>query len=296
MKIAVSGSHGFVGQALVSDLKQNHHEVMRLVRSRNTDDGIFWNPVSGEIDTHQLEGLDAVVHLAGENIIGRWTASKKKKIRESRVHGTRSLSAALASLKNPPKTLISASAIGFYGDRGDEILRENSAPGTHFLADVCREWEEATDLAAKRGVRVVCTRFGLVLDPSGGALAKMLPAFRMGLGGPLGTGRQYMSWITREDLLRVLSFVLNRTDISGPVNCVSPQPVTNREWAGTLGDVLGKPARLPMPSLLVKMIFGQMGEELFLASNRVEPAVLQKSGFIFRYPLLKKALSSLLSS
>jgi hypothetical protein len=243
----------------------------------------------------ELEGFDGVVHLAGESIAaGRWTEKKKRRIRDSRVRGTRLLAESLAGLQNPPRVFVGASAMGYYGDRGEEVLREESAPGTLFLSAVCREWESAAQPLSARGVRVVHARFGLVLGSSGGALAKMLPPFRLGLGGVLGRGDQYMSWISLDDAVGALLHALSTESLSGPVNAASPAPVTNREFTKTLGRVLGRPTIFPLPAWAARLIFGQMAEELLLASARLEPAKLLKTGFTFRHPDLETALRHVL--
>src|SRR5574337_584090 len=251
LRILVTGSTGFVGSALVPFLAASGHRVGRLVRTlpRKGKNEFQWGPETGFIDTAHLEGIDGVVHLAGENIAtDRWTAEKKAKIRDSRVDGTRLLCDALAGLKQPPKVLVCASAIGYYGDRGDELLTEDSEPGTGFLAGVCREWEAATESSAQKGVRVVRLRFGMVLSPTGGAMAKLLPPFKKGLGGVLGTGRQYVSWIALDDLLGVIVHALTTEALQGPVNAVTPNPVSNREFTRTLGRLLGRFTLFPMPA------------------------------------------------
>jgi uncharacterized protein (TIGR01777 family) len=293
MKILVSGSTGLVGKALVSALTGAGHQVTRLVRSQPGPDGkdVRWDPAAGSLDSGRLEGLDGVVHLAGESIAeGRWTAEKKARIRNSRVQGTRLLADALAQRVQRPKTLICASAIGYYGDRGAEILREESSPGSGFLPDVCREWEAATKPAANSGIRVVNLRTGLVLSSAGGALPKMLPPFKLGIGGKLGSGRQYMSWISIDDLVGIIQHALEKNSLSGPVNAVSPHPVTNLEFTRTLGRVLSRPTIFPVPAFAVRLMFGQMGEDLLLASARVEPARVAASGYVFRHPVLEGAL------
>jgi uncharacterized protein len=297
MKILVSGSTGLVGKALVSSLTGAGHQVTRLVRSQPGagEKDIYWDPEAGSLDSSRLEGLDGVVHLAGESIAeGRWTAEKKARIRNSRVKGTQLLAEALAQRAQRPRTLICSSAIGYYGDRGAEILREDSRPGSGFLPDVCREWEAATKPAADSGIRVVNLRTGLVLSSSGGALPKMLPPFKLGAGGKLGTGQQYMSWIAIDDLVGTIQHALEKNTLSGPVNAVSPHPVTNLEFTKTLGRVLSRPTIFAVPAFTVRLMFGQMGEDLLLASARVEPARLAGSGYVFRYPLLEGALRHVL--
>jgi uncharacterized protein (TIGR01777 family) len=247
--------------------------------------------MAGTIDATALEAVDAVVHLAGENIAsGRWTASKRARIRDSRVRGTHLLAQTLAAMTSPPRAFLSASAIGIYGDRGDELLHEESATGEGFLATLGREWEAAADPARERGIRVVCLRLGVVLSPRGGALAKMLPPFRLGLGGVLGKGSQWFSWIALEDALTAIEHLLTAEAVQGPVNLVAPRPVTNREFTKTLGRVLRRPTICPVPSVLLRLAFGKMADEALLASVRVEPRVLQEAGFQFAHPQLEEAL------
>jgi uncharacterized protein (TIGR01777 family) len=256
---------------------------------------VYWHPEDGSIATPGLEGMDAVVHLAGENIAaGRWSSEKKARIRDSRVQGTRVLCDALAQLVNPPKVLVSASAIGYYGDRGAEVLREESRPGRDFLADVCRAWEAATAPAAQRGIRVVNLRFGIVLSAAGGALAKMLFPFKMGMGGIVGSGQQYMSWIALDDLVGAIHHALITDTLQGPVNAVAPNPVTNSEFTRTLGRVLRRPTLVPLPAFAARAAFGEMADALLLASIRVEPARLQDTHYAFRYPELEGALRHVL--
>jgi len=292
MKILVSGSTGLVGSALVPFLLTGGHQVARLVRSQPTAGGeVPWDPAAGRLEATNLEGLDAVVHLAGERITGRWTAAKKARIRSSRVQGTRLLAETLA---RPPKTLVCASAIGYYGHRGDELLREESPPGAGFLAEVCREWEAAARPAAEKGIRVVQLRIGVVLSAAGGALALMLTPFKLGLGGRVGTGQQYMSWIALDDLAGIIQHALANESLRGPVNAVAPRAITNREFTKTLGRVLGRPTIFPMPAFAARLAFGQMADELLLASARVEPTRLIASGYKFRTPELEAALRHLL--
>jgi uncharacterized protein (TIGR01777 family) len=297
LKILISGSHGLVGSALVKLLTTDGHEVIRLVRHQRTVGApeIEWHPDKGIIEKEQLEGLDVVVHLAGENIAeGRWTAEKKRAIRDSRVKGTALLSETLAQLSCPPAVFLSASAIGYYGNRGDELLTETSAPGNDFLAGVCQEWEKATTPAAEKGIRTVLMRFGIILDENGGALAKMLTPFRMGAGGRIGNGRQWMSWIALEDVVGAIRFLIRDKFVSGPVNFVAPHPVTNAEFTKTLGSVLSRPTLIPIPAFGVRLAFGEMADSLLLASQRVEPAVLQARGFGFLWPRLEPTLKHLL--
>ncbi len=290
MRILISGSSGLIGSALRVALAEQGHEIIRLVRSKEAG-GAYWNPDSLEIDASSLESIQAVIHLAGKNVASeRWTESVKREIRDSRVRGTRLLAGTLAQMQTPPKVLITASAIGYYGDRGDEILTEDSPAGTGFLAEVCEEWERAVEPAREKGIRVVCLRLGTVLDPNEGALAKMLRPFRFGLGGIMGTGEQYWSWITLKDVVSAVIHCLQNEEINGPVNCTSPNPVTNREFTETLADTLSRPAFMPAPAFALILVLGEMAESLILSSVRVEPRKLLESGFHFRYPDLKGAL------
>jgi len=294
MKVAITGSTGLVGSALLPMLTSGGHEVVRIVRhGAGARGAIGWDPDASAIDGAALEGMDAVVHLAGESIFGRWTAAKKARIRDSRVNGTHLLVEILNRLAQPPKVLVAASAIGYYGDRAADILDEESAPGAGFLCDVCREWEAATQPAAHR-MRVVNLRFGVVLSPAGGALATMLTPFRLGVGGPIGGGSQYMSWIAIDDAIGVILHALTNPQLSGPVNVVSPDPVQNRAFATTLGRVLSRPAFLPLPAFAARLALGEMADELLLASTRVEPQRLKDTGYEFRWPELEPALRHLL--
>jgi uncharacterized protein (TIGR01777 family) len=298
VKILVTGSSGLIGSALIPYLSGRDHVVVRLVRSetRQGGDAIRWDPIAGTLDRAAIEGLDAVVHLAGEDISsGTWTAAKKARIRQSRVEGTRLLARALASLDRPPHVFACASAIGYYGDRGDEILTEESEPGTGFLASVCRDWEGVATPAAEAGIRVVHLRIGVVLSAEGGALARMLGPFRMGMGGPLGSGRQYVSWVAVDDALGAIGHVLSAQALRGAVNVASPRPVTQSEFARTLGRVLGRPTVLGMPAFAVRLMFGEMANELLLSSQRLEPVRLLSSGYEFRFPELDAALRHLLA-
>jgi uncharacterized protein (TIGR01777 family) len=294
-RIAVAGASGLVGEALVSLWTERGRDVVRLVRRspRSAASEVYWNPDSGEIDGPALEGIDAVVHLGGAGIAaGRWSAKQKTAILESRVASTRLLSNSLSEMNRPPHTFICASAIGYYGDRGDEVLTEKSPPGAGFLADVCKAWEAATEPARQAGLRVVNLRIGMVLSRHGGALKRMLPPFKTGFGGIVGSGRQYMSWIALSDLVRAIDFLLTADDAAGPVNAVAPQPVTNREFTRTLGRALRRPTLLPLPGFAVRLLFGEMGEALLLAGNRVQPARLTQAGFSFEYPCLEAALNA----
>ena len=297
MKILVSGSHGLVGKALINSLTNDGHEIVRLVRRERSfgSPEVEWHPNQGRIDAADLEGLDAVVHLAGENIAsGRWTAEKKRAIRDSRVKGTSLLSVTLARMSRPPSVFLSASAIGYYGDRGDELLTEKSAPGKGFLPEVCIEWENAAKPAAEKGIRTVCTRFGIILDPDEGALAKMLTPFRMGIGGKVGDGHQWMSWIAVDDVVGGLKFIIEDNSVVGPVNFVAPNPVTNAEFTKTLGRVLSRPTIFPVPAFGARLAFGEMADALLLSSQKVEPGVLEDKGFLFSWPTLEPALRHLM--
>jgi uncharacterized protein len=292
MEIAVSGASGLIGSALVQALTQAGHRVARLVRTQPGPDSpdIYWNPETAYVDTTKLDGKQAVVHLAGETIAERWSPAKKARIQSSRARGTQLMAEAVRQVADAPQVFISASAIGYYGDRGAEILREDSAPGKGFLADVCRDWEGSTEVASRAGIRVVHLRTGIVLSTKGGALAKMLPPFRMGAGGKIGSGKQYMSWIALDDHVGAIQHIIANASLQGAVNLVAPNPVTNLEFTKTLGKVLSRPTVAPLPAFAVKLMFGEMGEDLLLASQRVEPAKLKESGYCFRHPLLEEAL------
>jgi uncharacterized protein len=295
MNILVTGASGFIGSALVARLAKHGHCLVPLRRaSDGGESGPTWNPDAGQIRLEAAGPLDAVVHLAGENIAQRWTHTAKARIRASRVDATRLLCETLARLPQPPRVLVCASATGYYGDRGDESLDEQSNPGTGFLAEMCQAWERATEPTRQRGVRVVHLRLGIVLAREGGALAKMLPAFGIGLGGRLGTGRQYWSWISLEDLLRVVELALQDDRLSGAVNAVSPAAATNADFTRALAQALRRPALLPLPVPVVKLVFGEMGREALLASARVQPARLVEHGFAFRFPELDATFQHLL--
>jgi uncharacterized protein (TIGR01777 family) len=295
-RILVSGISGTIGAALLPSLKSNGSAVVRLVRGpAKGEDQISWDPAL-PLDPQKVSGFDTVIHLAGESIMGRWTTAKKSKIRDSRVKGTLNLSEALANADEKPRVFICGSAIGYYGNRGDELLREESAPGTGFLPEVCQAWEEATTPAVQADIRTAHIRTGIVLSRAGGALKAMLTPFKMGLGGPTGSGRQWMSWIDIRDWVGAIHHVLKNDLMQGPVNLVAPRPVMNKEFAETLASVLSRPAIFPLPAFAVKLIFGEMGEELLLASQKVEPGKLIASGYPFRYRDLKTSLESILKT
>jgi uncharacterized protein len=293
MKILVTGSSGLIGSALLLLLAGQGHQVVRLVRRPKApaEDVAVWDPDAGKLEVSALEQTDAVVHLAGENIgSARWTEERKKRMSESRVRGTRLLSETLARLAVPPRVLVSASAVGFYGSRGDDVLTEESPPGSGFLAELCKEWEAATDPARQKGIRVVNLRTGMVFSGKGGALTAMLRAFKAGAGGKLGDGQQFISWIAIDDLTRVISHAIAEKSLTSPVNAVSPNPVRNVEFTETLGKVLGRPTFLSMPAPLVRLIFGEMADALLLASLRAQPKRLLDTGFTFQFPGLEAAL------
>jgi hypothetical protein len=296
LSVVISGASGLVGSVLRPFLTTGGHRVRTLVRGRAAGEGeIGWNPAAGTIERERLKGVDAVVHLAGESIAtGRWSAAKKERILRSRVDGTRVLAAALAALRPPPRVLVSASAIGIYGDRADEPLDESSARGHGFLADVCEQWEAAAEPARAAGIRVVHLRFGVVLTPAGGALARMLPPFRLGAGGVLGSGRQYMSWVAIDDAVGAVFDVIVNEALSGPVNTVAPEPVTNAEFTKVLGRVLSRPTVLPVPAAVARLAFGEMADELLLGGARVSPEKLLATGYRFREPATENALRHLL--
>ena len=293
-KVLVSGASGLIGSAMLPALQSSGYEVTRLVRGAASGKGdVAWDP-SRPLAPESVSGFDAVVHLAGESIVGRWTEAKKRRVRESRAQGTRNLAEALAAAPQAPRVFISASAIGYYGDRGEETLREESSSGSGFLPEVCREWEAAAEPATKAGIRTAQMRFGVVLSASGGALRKMLPPFRMGVGGNIGSGRQWMSWIDIDDVVAAIQHALKTETLHGPVNVVGPNPVRNAEFTKTLASVLSRPAIFPMPAFAARLVFGQMADELLLASQRVEPAKLLSSGYVFLKPELRSALENLL--
>jgi len=291
MRIAIAGASGLVGKALTPLLEAEGHDVVRLVRSWPKAGEIEWHPNQDSIDTGKLEGFDAIINLAGENVAeGRWTDEKKKKIHDSRVNGTHLLSEAIAKLTTKPRCFLCASATGIYGDRGDETLDEQSESGGGFLAGVCREWEKATEPAHRAGVRVVNFRFGPILARAGGMLEKMLTPFKMGLGGKIGSGKQYISWVAIEDAVAVIKRVLNDESIRGPLNVVSPKPVTNERFTRALGEVLSRPTVMAVPAFAARLAFGEMADEMLLVSQKVIPKKLQAAGFQFEYSDLETAL------
>ncbi len=296
-RIAVTGATGLVGAALVRALRDGGAAVAGIGR-RPPAPGrgdVEWDPERGRLDPGALAGVDAIVHLAGERIDGgRWTAARRARIRDSRVRGTRLVAETAARLAPPPRVLVAASAIGYYGDRGAEPLTEASPPGAGFLADVCRAWEAAAEPAVAAGIRVVSLRIGLVLAGHGGALPRIARVFRLGAGGVVGSGEQYVSWIALEDLVRAIACVLDTEALAGPVNAVAPRPVTNRELTRALGRVLGRPTPLPLPAWAVRALLGEMGERLLLDSARVLPRRLEAAGFRFRHPDLDGALRAAL--
>ncbi|MGH9402758.1 MAG: TIGR01777 family oxidoreductase [Terriglobia bacterium] len=295
MQILVTGAGGLIGSEVVSRLTANGHQVLRLSRSPSSPDQISWDPEAGRAPSLPDGALDAVIHLAGENISSRrWDEKKKAHIRDSRVKGVRLLCQSLIQLKKLPRTLLIASAVGYYGNRGDEILTEQSPPGSGFLAGVCRDLEAEADAATQKGIRTVILRFGVVLSAWSGALPVMARPFRMGLGGVLGGGRQFMSWIALEDAVGVIETCLRAESLSGPVIAASPNPARNREFAKTLGRTLRRPVWAPVPSFALRLALGEMAEELLLSSQRADPVILKSTGYLFRFPELEGALRNLL--
>ncbi|MGE0879963.1 MAG: TIGR01777 family oxidoreductase [Acidimicrobiia bacterium] len=291
MKVAITGASGMIGRALSSRLTSEGHEVIAVVRRTAAAGEVWWDPVRGEMDARGLEGVDAVVHLAGAGIGDkRWNAAYKEELLESRVKGTELLARTLPALDRPPAVLLSASAIGFYGDRGDEVLTETSGPGKGFLADLCQAWEHAAEPVAEAGIRTVYLRTGIVLSAAGGALKKQLPLFKFGLGGKMGSGRQWMSWIALDDEVGAIVHLLT-SSLSGPVNLVAPNAVTNGEFTATLASVLHRPAVLPIPPFGPKLLLGsEMAEHLLFYSQHVRAQRLEEDGFRFAHPALRDAL------
>lgn len=300
MKVLITGSSGLIGSATIPFLIGGGAEVVRLVRPGSSSvaglAGEFaWDPSAGTIEESRLESLDAVIHLSGENIgARRWTQTQKRRLIDSRITGTQLLSGSLARLKHPPKVLLSASAVGYYDDQGEEWVDEGSSPGRGFLADLVRQWEAATTAATQRGIRVVHMRFGMVLAPSGGVLARMLTPFRLGLGGRIGSGRQYQSWIAMDDVLGAFRHLLEHAELSGAVNVTSPNPVTNSEFTESLGRAISRPTLAPLPAFVARLALGEMADELLLKGARVRPTKLLDNGYTFLYPHLEGALRHLL--
>jgi uncharacterized protein (TIGR01777 family) len=295
MKVLISGATGLIGSALVAELESGGHRTTRLTRSPRSSEDVGWDPSSGTIDASRIEGHDAVVHLAGESIgEGRWTPEKKRRIMQSRSEGTRLLAETIAGLPEPPEVLVSASAVGYYGDRGNELLREDSEPGWDFLAEVCRAWEAAADPAREAGIRVVHPRNGIVLSTGGGALARTLPIFKLGGGGRIGSGRQWWSWVAIDDVAGAYVHALTQDSLEGPLNVAAPNPLTNAEYTRVLGEVLNRPTVFPIPAPAARLMLGEVADALLLASQRVEPAKLEESGYEFRHPELEGALRHLI--
>ncbi len=295
MRILLTGSSGLIGRTLQADLAAAGHQVICLLRQSHSDTGFFWQPEQDLIRTDIRVRLDAVIHLAGSGIAeGRWTQHRKHDIRHSRVHGTNLLCQYLAQLEYPPKVLLSGSAIGFYGDTQGQVVDETASAGRGFLAEVAQAWEAATQPAVAAGIRTIHLRTGIVLSPAGGALRNLLLPFRLGLGGRIGTGQQYMSWVSLTDISRMIQFLLTRETFSGPVNLVSPDPVTQQTFAQILGRVLHRPTCLPLPAGIARLMLGEMADALLLTSHRVQPRILQDTGYSFVSASLEPALTSML--
>lgn len=293
MTVAITGASGLIGSNLADFLTTGGHRVIRLVRDSRqlADDSIYWNPATGEIDVEGLVGADALVHLAGTSIAsGRWTEARKRSIKQSRVKGTELISRTLATMSGGPRILVSASAVGFYGDRGSERINETALAGKGFLAEVCRAWEGAAKPAERAGVRVTTLRTGVSLSPAGGALGQMLLPFKMGAGGRLGSGKQYLSWIDNDDLIAAIHHVLMTDSIRGPVNATAPHPVTNSTFTAALGRTLSRPTVIPVPAFAVKAAFGQLGTEALLWGQRALPEKLLESGFTFFYEGVEESM------
>jgi uncharacterized protein (TIGR01777 family) len=299
MKIAVTGATGLIGSALCERLRKDGNEVLVISRRENLSSPfavVRWDPKSREFDARRLEGIDGVVHLAGESIAKRWTTAQKERIRASRVEGTRILVEGLRKLSKPPSVLVGSSAVGFYGNRGDEDLDETSRPGTGYLTEICQAWEAETARASELGMRVVSLRTGIVLSTKGGALAQMLLPFKLGLGGPVGSGKQWMSWIHIDDVVGGFQFALQQATLSGVANLTAPRPARNAEFTKALGRALGRPAFLPAPGFALKLIFGEMAQDLLLDGQKVLPRRLESAGYLFQHSELDEALSDVLSS
>jgi len=296
MRVLITGASGLFGKALQKSLAEKGYEMVIAGRGEpKKPNEIQWSVEEGfrETDLPRLEGLDAVIHLAGEGIAGlRWTEEKKKAIRDSRVFGTRNVVNAMADLTQKPKVFIAGSAMGFYGDRGDEVVTETSGPGDNFLSDVCKEWETESRRAEDSGIRTVLLRTAIVLSKDGGALATMMTPFKFGVGGVVGSGKQWMSWISLDDVVGIINFALENENLRGAVNLASPNPVTNEEFTKTLGEVLYRPTILPLPEFAVSLVFGEMGDALLLNSTRVRPKRLEEAGYQFKFPDLKPALEN----
>lgn len=297
MKVLITGSSGLIGTALIKKLTQSGHEVAGLLRTRHDVNHPFWDIEKGVVDLGSFGAPDVVVNFAGENLIdSRWSKAKKDRILNSRIKATRLLVDYLLKAEHKPALLISGSALGFYGNRGDEILDENSPPGTNFSAQLCQQWEAAAEPAKQAGIRVVYSRTGIVLSPAGGALKKMLLPFKLGLGGVLGNGRQYVSWVCIDDMVAMLEFIMSHDAISGPVNMVSPEAVTNYQLTKALGKTLHRPTIFPMPGFVAGILFGEMADELLLSSARLKPAKMLAAGYQFQYAELSAALEHVLKN
>lgn len=295
MRILISGSTGLVGKTLCPYLENLGHQIVTLQRHAVEDhsQSISWDPINNRLDRDKVEGFDVFINLSGESVQARWNEKAKENILKSRTKATELLSSIAAELQSPPKLILNASAVGFYGNREDQLLDEKSSLGEGFLAAVCQAWEKSTMKAQEAGIRVVLLRFGMILSPKGGALKMMLTPFRLGLGGRLGSGKQYVSWIAIDDVLKIISFMIEHPEIQGPVNVVAPQSVTNEQFTKALGRTLGRPTMLPVPNFVIKLLFGEMGSELLLASTRVIPQKLIDSDYHFSYPDIDSALKAL---
>jgi len=296
MNILITGATGLIGKALIDKIYEKGETFSGLSRSKASifESQAYWDPDRGEIDLDSIEGHDAVVNLAGETIMGRWTPEKKKRIKSSRLLSAKLLTESVLKLRAKPNVIAAASAVGVYGDRGDEVLTEDSEPGEDFFADLCTEWEATFDPLIEAGIRVVNLRIGVVLSKNGGALKEMLPPFKLGLGGRIGDGRQYWSWIAIEDIVGAIFHCIENEGVKGPVNIVAPGSVTNSEFANDLGKVLGRPTVLPLPSFVARALFGEMADEALLSSVRVEPKKLLDMGYEFKYVRLNEALEGIL--